>query len=238
MKKRGVTTLEIKYDPSNIDKEYLPQPAAKFIPNWFKSIPAKRLMSYLDDNGEAHDVVTVKTCPGIVKILSKGYIVPCPFDIVVEVTGNSYKVTPAFGYDGYVDIHGSPQVNGATGTDFLILKIATPYSAFMDDEVEFVYANPVIHNLAGMHPHQIPTGICEFKQQHSINAFVFVPMHEDKHYIIKAGEPLFQLVPIGNSRINIKYTETLMWKAVRSNILHGVTTWFDRVKYKRRIQND
>jgi len=229
--------LEIRYDPTFIQKEYLLQSAGKFVPSWFKNLPAKGFTTYTDTTGMENTVTTVRTCPGIVKTLSKGFIVPSPFDILIRVTGSEYSVTPPPSYKNFIHVHSAAQINNATGTDFLIIKVVTPYTAHMDKEIEFIYANPVVQNFAELHDYQIPTGIIEFKNQCSINAFIMVPMNVNKTYTVRAGTPLFQIIPLEQCRINVKYTETNLWQNPPTNTIQGISTWFDKIKYKRRLSN-
>lgn len=236
MKKSKI--IEVKYDPTNIHKDYILQPSARFIPEWFKDIPRKGFVSFIDDNDREHSVRTVKTCPGIVKILSKGYIVPCPFDIIISVKGSDYVVTPPEAYTNYIDIHHPAQLNFATGTEFLIIKVLTPYTVHMDSEVDFAYLNPVVHNFSALHSHQIPNGILDFKNQCSLNSFLMVPMGADRTYTIKAGTPLSQIIPLEKIKLDLKYTETVLWKSPPTNTIQGVSTWFDKIKYRRSMNND
>lgn len=235
--------FEIKYDPSVIAPEYLLQPASKFIPEWYKSLPARGFVSYLDGEGNETTVATVRSCPGIIRGMSSGFILPCPFDFYVKTWGTKYEVTTAMGREHCIDVHDPAQANFATGSNFLILKIRSLFTVWGDDDVDFIYVNPVMHNFAELKELQIPTGRLEFKNQHSINAFVMFPLgendnEEEKVHFVRQGYPIAQFIPVTKNQISFKRTECNNWEAPPPGTLSGMTTWFDRLKYLRRMEGD
>lgn len=77
---------KIKFYPFSSDTEIfapLPEPASKFLPDWYKKMPAtvtSEAMSY----GQAGS--TVKKCMPIFDLLTSGYILSAPCDIYIDAT--------------------------------------------------------------------------------------------------------------------------------------------------------
>ncbi|TQV75437.1 hypothetical protein FLL45_10980 [Aliikangiella marina] len=89
-----------------------PQPANRFYPDWFKktaashSIPPtqKFPLGISEALGLSNVNVTVRRCPGIISLLSEGYIVPLWSDHVVQVRPNTINAFAA-NHSGGISLH-------------------------------------------------------------------------------------------------------------------------------------
>jgi hypothetical protein len=74
-------TIEFLCDPSLIDSIPHPQPAAKFLPDWFRNMPRELGMK------DAHGLpgLSVRACLPVADVMSLGWIIPLPYDIWTEI---------------------------------------------------------------------------------------------------------------------------------------------------------
>jgi len=231
--------LELRYSSTKITPEFLLQPARKFMPTWYEQIPKKGLVMARNPAGEEYSVNTVRSCPGIVHIMARGFIAPMPFDMAIRVTRDSYDIKVPQCFEGLVDVHDPAQLNFATAGNHIVVKVGLPYSVRSDKLTEFMYFNPVMHNIGSLDQLHVPSGIINFRDQYSLSAFVVVPLATDsepKDYAIKVGTPLIQLVPLSEQRVTLQHTETESWAAPPSTTFF--TSFIEKAKYMRRIRGD
>jgi hypothetical protein len=77
-----MTKIEFLFPPDLLGRIPAPQPAAKFLPEWFRDLDREMEMK------DAHGLpgLTVRACLPVADVMAQGWIIPTPFDIwtVVE----------------------------------------------------------------------------------------------------------------------------------------------------------
>lgn len=235
---KTLVDLLVKYDRELVDKPYLLQPASQYVPAWFKNLPAKEILTAHED-GKTFGVTTAKTCPGIVKLLTKGYIVPCPFDLHITTQGSTYDIAVPSAFKSNVEVHPNSQLNYADNGTFIVLKIVTPYSIRCTEAIDFLYTVPTFHVLNCYPDYEVPNGIFEFKYQHSCNVFIFIPVDAEdmspREYKIQAGTPIAHIIPLTDKKLSLKYEDDPRWRDRPANTLQHVSSWFDKLRFLKRM---
>ena len=79
----------------------------------------------------------------------------------------------------------------------------SPWAIESKDEVHWqfskpVWSFPITNNLF------ITPGIVDFKTQHSTNINILMPLEARPSYVINAGQPIAQLIPLSDKEIDIR----------------------------------
>ena len=92
-------------------KEFQPQPAKNFMPDWYKKMPSD--VQYDTDYKKIPNFRTAKLCPNFSDIFTEGFVLPAPCDIWLSVPGDKvddwmWKTSnSAFG----LEMHGQGQLH-------------------------------------------------------------------------------------------------------------------------------
>ena len=145
------------------------------------------------------------TCPALHGIMDNGYILPCPADFVIKLdgTGNfEWKSTIQFYGDRYVSAHIPEQTQGMRNLvshnqnkDVLdyVIKMETPWRIQAHKDIVFIQI-PVTYWEEDRF--SIATGIVDPQYSYEVNMQIFWHKTEPGEYIIKAGTPLAQWIPV------------------------------------------
>ncbi len=145
------------------------------------------------------------TCPALHSIMDNGYILPCPADFVIKLdgTGNfEWKSTIQFYGDRYVSAHIPEQTQGMRNLvshnqnkDVLdyVIKMETPWRIQAHKDIVFIQI-PVTYWEEDRF--SIATGVVDPQYSYEVNMQIFWHKTEPGEYIIKAGTPLAQWIPV------------------------------------------
>lgn len=177
----------------------LPQPAEKFIPNWFSKVPPFR-------NEELRSVLkrgTSKGCPSFIDTFKEGYIIPAPCDIYLRVedngtwewmTGSPLITCEIHNDEQLVDY--LPKSSNVRKVFKLVLPftIHTPRNIWMKQVPMFWDYNPDFH---------IAYGQFNTNKVHQVNLQILYTSTKNE-ILIKQGTPLAQYVPFRKEKFDIK----------------------------------
>ena len=109
-----MTAPEIEFlcDPGLFGRIPEPQPAGRFIPDWFRDLPREMGMP------DAHGLpgLTVRACLPVADIMSLGWIIPLPFDVWTEQVPETGQIT--FNWDASCPFNAiEPHHPGQIGAD-------------------------------------------------------------------------------------------------------------------------
>ena len=145
------------------------------------------------------------TCPALHGVMDNGYILPCPADFVIKLdgTGNfEWKSTIQFYGDRYVSAHIPEQTQGMRNLvshnqnkDVLdwTIKMETPWRIQAHKDIVFIQI-PVTYWEEDRF--SIATGVVDPQYSYEVNMQIFWHKTEPGEYIIKAGTPLAQWIPV------------------------------------------
>ena len=87
-----------------------PEPMIKNLPSWWRKVHPYVNGEKTLRNGQYSE--TVKKCPGILDLLSTGYLLKTPCDIFLDATGPKLDWQVHHAHKESVTVHSQPQVEG------------------------------------------------------------------------------------------------------------------------------
>lgn len=174
----------------DIEKEYLPAPASKFIPEWYKQTE-----SYIggkkQPTGDGFTTGTIKRCMPVFDAITAGYIIPLPADVyVTQKDGAPYYEWSNFGLVQFHPVEQAPFHPKANG--FSYPKWINPWSIKTIPGYSILFVQP-FHRSADF---TILPGIVDTDTYSAAVNFPFVLNDVKFEGIIPAGTPIAQVIPI------------------------------------------
>jgi hypothetical protein len=153
---------------------------------------------------------TSKTCPGILGLFKKSYLIKSPTEIVITIEkSGGYYFTIADSSMMGISVHESNQFyqeDNAFFKDKISLKFTIPVR-FNTTDFGYMLTDPTYHNNSGCF---IPMGIIDerYGKDQSLNLISFIDIPKDKEtrtITIKAGDVMAYLVPFNDC--DIKFSD-------------------------------
>lgn len=172
-------------------------PSIQSLPSWFKE-SARKLKEEREDLERKHNATALHRCPGIVSLYKKGFIIPCPHDIVFQFREDKIRCIPS---DACVVMQ-LPTYQGNTRYEFPhTIKIPTDWIMVSNVDTEVLFL-PVPYSENSRFRAQ--TGIFDTSLTQQINVQLLVDSTE-KELIIKQGTPLAYCIPLEkNYKLTVK----------------------------------
>jgi len=204
----------------DIEKEYYPKPASKFIPEWYKNtesyINGKR-----EPGGQGGTSATVKKCMPVFDALTAGYIIPSPADIFVsEKDGQPYYEWSNFGLIRFHPVEQAPLHPAQNSNSYP--KWINPWAIKTPPGYSLLFTQP-------FHRESVFTilpGIVDTDSYSSQVNFPFTLNDPKFEGVIPAGTPLAQVIPIKREVWQMQYGDAGQDRV--NNRMH--TKIFDRYK--------
>jgi len=151
----------------------------------------------------------ITSCPGIVELYKRAITIPLWIDYEFELCDNNITninvpgVHPNNIYE-YVVGHHPDQYNNAYN-DYHHVKLINPWLIEMSTVVPFLLIDAT-WNRDSFDDYTIPSGILEFKYQHSCHINIFIKKNKEyKKIKMSAGSKFVQLIPLEDKNIEIEY---------------------------------
>ncbi len=210
---------------------YPPQPANKFIPDWYKA----KNISNRNQVGE-RGLLYAKKCPAIKDLITTGIIIPAWTDILFQklpdgtvewetMVGRSVFMPQEY---PYISHHNTEQTKGMNLNgiaNYGILKITPPYYFKTPVGYGIEFQDVFYHFRKDV---RFLPGLVETDKWHEVNfPFEFyddINIPTETTVKIKAGSPLFLIKPYkinSNVSVNVKpYDSELINTQTKNNLLH------------------
>lgn len=176
--------------------------AIKSMPDYYKKMPAKdrkepHLLHKIDNtlNYEGN----IKTCYGINQFNINGYLLPLWADY--SILAHDQQISCVGAGNNTYDIHESKQAKNVLD-DFHIVKLVSPWLFACKENINFIG----VQNFYAIHSVDwtVAPGVYNFTYQRLSNLFLLVNKNINKEIFIRAGTPLFKLMPITDKNIKFK----------------------------------
>lgn len=204
----------------DIEQEYYPQPASKFLPDWYKD-----LESYIggkkQPTGDGNTAATMKKCMPVFDAMTAGYVLLLPADIFVSQKDNA----PYYEWSNFnlVNFHSTLQApNHPMHNGFSYPKFMNPWAIKTAPGYSSLFVQP-FHREA---PFTIMPGIVDTDTYHAPVNFPFTLNDSKFEGLIPAGTPIAQVIPI---KRDVWRKEHSKWNVARINT-RLETRFFDRYK--------
>lgn len=181
---------------------YPPVPSGKMMPEWLRKAPT-HLPYRMDDNT---DVKTIKTCPGVVDLVSQGYIMPAWTDFVLDRRVDEHGDSSTINTGWRPDMNGhflEEQVimNPPEGHSKYVLKIDGPWLMITEPGWSTLVL-PLPYSEE--HRFNVMPGIIDTDIAHQMN-FIFT-LPNPGRVEIEAGDPIFQMIPFKREKFDMEVT--------------------------------
>lgn len=199
-KKKPIVLNLYTYRPEVFN--YFPiETAKKCIPSWYKGLPTPYYKNEEDNE------VNLKLCVGVLDYYVNGFILPLWSDLHLKIgcIGSTlYQWTYADAVS-HAAIHLPSQYgNILPETEYQHLKLTSPWLATCDEDIKFLLTQPDWTFDFDDNIH-ILSGFMDFKYQAGTNVNLFAKRQQnDYETILKAGTPLYRIVPITEREVVIK----------------------------------
>jgi hypothetical protein len=194
-------------------------PAKEIYPEWLKKVPRSAFdWNILEPRN------TVKSCPGIIKSITNGFIVPMWTDLALEYDLAGFKWAFADRRSS-LERHGNESIPGYY-TDYLILKIVSPW--LLKSPVDLQLTFPFLYHPKPF-PIHISPGVLPFDGADTgqINIFLFAERKEEgARVMIKQGTPLLHILPITERKVTIRHEVISTEEMIKKKSSTGANTHF------------
>jgi hypothetical protein len=154
------------------------------------------------DNGDMH----TKNCPGIIKLVSMGYVVRAPADFIIKTDADNnttFRWSEARRFNTedpenkrYIGFHNQhqtePTLDDPTKSLKVAVKIDTPWRVKASDDIVLLQV-PIAYNNESRFT--AAHGVLDPKYGHVVNVQLYWHVLEGET-LIKAGTPLVQYIPV------------------------------------------
>jgi hypothetical protein len=165
-------------------------PAINHIPKWWKQIPSSSI-----------NLRTMKSCTGFIELYNKGIVIPLWSDLLLSTTPDDISWKFADG-TSVIQPHLKQQAGEFfTLADRLHIKIETPWMFKCKEDIPWHFSQPVWNDLAAKN-YCTPSGIIEFKYQHSTNVNMLLPSIK-RELMIPHTHPIAHIIPLSERPVKI-----------------------------------
>lgn len=165
-------------------------------PSWWKGLSTTTPVL-----GSPIDFSTVKRCPGIKDLFIDGFCIPAwsEYKLFKDPNQGFSHIGPNRYAEG--NVHNSAQL-GPQYENYFHFKFLSPWFLKQKKEMKWMMLQPFWHGDTDI---LVPPGVLEFKHQHSTHINIISKRDETfKEYTFSAGQPLAYLMPLTESKIEIK----------------------------------
>lgn len=199
-----------------------PQKAAQYIPEWVKQLPKAQFPE--DISAPLKKKLNIKSCPGLINLYKKGFVLPLWSDLSVEIIDGSWRYQFADNVS-VASPHVVSQFDGAPfSQDYTHLKLHNPWAFSSNLGVDVLFTAPswngfgygdVVVAPGAYSPHNISSAA-------NINLF-FRKQKERVVYELPFGHPLVHIVPVTERNLVLKYELVSEAEVNRRHLATGLT---------------
>ena len=194
-------------------------PAKDVYPEWLKKVPRSAFDWNIFESRN-----TVKSCPGIIKSITNGFIVPMWTDLALEYNLAGFKFAFADRRSS-LDHHSNEAIPGYY-TDHFILKLVSPW--ILKSPVQLQLTFPFYHHPKPFPIHVAP-GTLPFDGTdiEQLNIFLLAEKKEEgARILIKQGTPLLHILPVTERKVTIRHEIISTEEMLKKKSISGPNTHF------------
>jgi hypothetical protein len=164
-------------------------PAYKYVPDWWKQIP------------KDFPEMTMRHCAGFIDLYKRGFILPMWSDVSVDIDDNfySWKYADRFSEANVHAAYQAGELFSLSNTQHM--KFVSPWLFVCKEEIYWHFSQPVWNDLVGK-DYCIPTGIVEYKNQHTTDINILFRKPK-KDFVIPYNHPMAHIVPLSDRPVKL-----------------------------------
>lgn len=217
-----VVSKKITFIPfqRTVAKEYNPQPASRFIPDWYKKTPP-----WSNKKNHPTGSPTIKKCLPVLDAITAGYIIVSPCDVYVTIEDSEPKYsTPSDQF--IIEHHPRKQAHlHPKANDFQFPKWINPWSIKTPKGYSLLFVAP-LHNPNPWF--EIMPGIVDTDNYSNPVNFPFVLKNPMQECLIPAGTPIVQIIPIKRDNWIHEFSQDMKEQENIHKVIHSL--FFNRYK--------
>ena len=225
--KRKKVVVDAFTPHESVKNEYPIDVASKFLPQWWKDAQP----SYLVDDLAPHP--TIKSCPGIIDLYSKGFMIPLWTDVVIEVQPEIFRWQAA-DERAVLSSHTPEQWNMFVDShQFAHLKLSNTWSIRTKENINWVFMAPYWNqNPADIY--STPPGIVNsYYTYMPLNIQLMISRKALGMFNLHAGDPIAHVIPMTDKDIQIKthVIDQKDWDKYYAHPGIGKSRWLNSYKH-------
>lgn len=174
--------------------------ANKLMPSWIKSVKGQQASDGVPES-------TVKQCNGFVDYFKNAFTIPLWSDVVLGVSeeGNDYWHYRFADQRSEIQIH--PDVQRGTylpSSKYQHFKLVSPWMAVSSKSVNVHWTSPT-WSLDEPDKIVVLPAVVDYAYTHGTHVNIVIPKTDkDQNIILKAGQPMVNIVPMTERKVNVK----------------------------------
>jgi hypothetical protein len=219
--------IEFVLPDDQIGKYEMPEPAHKYLPDWYRSTKKFMEQSKLDK--------TVRACMPFMESLTFGWIIPVPTDIEIQQTADGMRINWNDETFKAIGHHELEQLGGDMfpHQDISVIKFDLPYLVRTPEGVSSLYMPPLNRFEARFRPFSGVVDTDTYVNQINIPAILWDTEYEG---VIKAGTPIAQIIPFErDALVNTSVKRTMTDEEIRLRALTGENIRAVDAYYKEEV---
>lgn len=173
--------------------------ALAFLPDWWLNAPKEYEVRGL------FPASTIKRCPAVINTFKHGIMIPLWSDLAIASRGGTDWEVKFSDPETSIEPHDSKQWDVyADPKEYMHMKLMSPWAISTKQGVSWTYGKPMWNFPANNNLFVAP-GIVDFKNQHSTHVNILLPLEKRDPYIIKAGTPIAQMIPLTEKVVDLKH---------------------------------
>ncbi len=219
-------TKEITFTNTSVFEDMdKPQPASKFIPEWYKNMESYIGGEKKPGGGANKTVSTIKKCLPVFDAITSGYIITLPADVYVSIKdGIQYFEWSNFGLVEFHPVVQAPE--HPARNEHAYPKWMNPWGVKTPNGYSTLFVQP-FHRPSVF---TILPGVVDTDTYSAPVNFPFVINDPKFEGMIPKGTPIVQCIPIKRESWNTKIGKDEDSKNVRNIVMKLETKFFDRYK--------
>lgn len=204
-----------KGEPAFKESFETPKPAKRFIPDWYKKMQTRLEQNNNAGTNAMKSPGTIKACVPVLDYITGGYIIPVPFDLIVEIIDGQHH----FHYDvpyPFVSGHAPAQIEGAPFESQRPHKLTNPWFIETPKGYSCFFFKPYYADTKGI---DILPAIVDTDNYTEVNFPFFFTETEDGKYFIPRGTPIAQVLPFKRDNFEMEMRESTHVEGLRQKLL-------------------
>ena len=218
-----------------VAEEFKPQPASKFVPEWYKNISSFVDLVGHPDAGDGKQGITIKKCMPVFDAITAGYIIPTPCDFfVTKKDGMPWYQWPSEKMD-FIHFHPLHQApNHPDSNGFPLPKFINPWGIKTPPGYSCLFVTPFHHgSIFSLLPGVVDTD----KYTDCVN-FPFVLRDLNFEGVVPAGTPMVQVIPFKRDNWKTRWGGTEDKEEAAKIFQRGASQFFNVYKTKWRSKKE
>ena len=184
---------------------------------------------------------TMKNCAGFIDFYKKSFTIPLWSDLIMRV---GPKDNPTV-YGNFADKTSSIEFHSEMqrGTylpsnEYLHGKILSPWKIKCKEEIKFLFHSS-FYNMEKPERIIFPPGVVDYKYQNSTNINLFFKLQEEhQDFFIKNGQPLINIFPLTEKKIEIKIhmISNKEYDSMNIEYLSHINNYNESKKNKKKLE--